>query len=131
MPLHVNAIRTFFEEGEAVGCVAVGAIPAGRAVKITTGGLVNQPHVTLCGAGDQPDFVSAWDAVDGEIFTCRKGGIREVRVGASAVTAGTLLSTGAAGVFVAQASTAPFVATALADTAANGLCSVNLKGPLG
>ena len=130
MPLKNVKTFTHFEVGKAIGCVAVGTIPGGRFVKVTTGGLINQPHVTLCNAGDDPDFLSVYDCVDGDVALFYRGGYRNVQIGASAITAGTLVTTGAAGVAVAQTGTTPIAGKVACDTAANGFAGTILKGEM-
>jgi len=130
MPLKNVKSFTHYEVGKAIGCVAVGVIPGGRFVKMVAGGLINQPRVTLCGAGDDPDFISFYDCVDNDVALFYKGGYRNVQVGATALPGGSPVAVGAAGVAVLAAAGAPIVGKTSSDTAANGFAGVNLKGSM-
>jgi hypothetical protein len=116
-----------FSDPSAVTAKAVGAVPGQRFVKLVAGGTFQEPHVALCGAGEQAFGVSGWDVVDGEMVTIQQSNTWTVTAGAAIVAPKQIASDAAGKAVAANGTTDKVLGQAHADAALNADAAVRLS----
>lgn len=120
MTMFGNGNQSFelFAGSRTITCEAGENIIGSRFVKLAPGGSSQKPKVVLCGAGERPFGVSAFDQVAGQGVSIHRVGTYTVTAG-EAITAPAPIASGAAGVAVAATGTALVAGQTWADAPLN------------